>query len=62
MFSAFPFLHTEPEGNPADDVGMLLIDRLLTNVVHTLSVVILFPTTKEQLQVAKLLLPARTPE
>ena len=38
-----PLFQTEPDGKPLADVGMLLIDRLFTNVVQALSAVIFEP-------------------
>ena len=48
-------LQTEPDGKPDEEVGILLIDKLLTNVAQHLSLVILSPTMNEQLQQAQLL-------
>jgi hypothetical protein len=53
MLSTPELLQTEPDGNPADDVGMFLIDRLLTIVEQFLSAVIPSPITNVQ---AKLLI------
>jgi hypothetical protein len=50
MQSEVPLLQTEPLGNPADDVGIFLIDKLFTNVAQTLSAVILEPTIIAQAQ------------
>jgi hypothetical protein len=55
-------LHTDPAGNPTDDVGISLIDRLFTNVAQERSLVILDPTMKEQAQEATLLKPPNMPE
>ena len=52
MFKTFPFFQTAPEGKPAEDVGIFLIDKLFTNVVHSLSAVIHEPTIIAQLQLA----------
>ena len=43
-------LHTDPDGNPADDVGKvdIVIDKLLTNVVFDLLDIIPNPSTIEQ--------------
>ena len=49
MFNTPPLFHTDPLGNPADEVGIDLIDKLLTNVAQTLSDVMFEPTMKEQL-------------
>jgi hypothetical protein len=48
------FDQTDFEGSPADDVGMSIIERLFTNVVHALFVVIHDPTINASLQVAAL--------
>jgi hypothetical protein len=50
MFSMPKLFQTDPLGNPADEVGIDLIDKLLTNVVHTLSDVMLEPTINAQAQ------------
>ena len=55
-------LHTAPLGKPADDVGMVLIERLLTNVVQTLSVVMPVPITNDKSQDAIFPLPPKRPE
>jgi hypothetical protein len=47
MSSVVPFLHTEPEGNPALEVGMLTIDKLLTNVAQVLFAQMQLPTINE---------------
>ncbi len=44
MFKTLPFFQTAPDGNPADEVGIFLIERLFTKVVHTLSAVKFDPT------------------
>jgi hypothetical protein len=44
IFRTPAFDHTEPEGSPADEVGIFFIERLFTNVAHTLSAVMLLPT------------------
>lgn len=62
MFKIPKLFHTEPAGKPADDVGMFLIERLLTNVAHALSDVIFEPTIKEQAQDAVFEEPPKTPE
>lgn len=63
MFKTPELLQTEPEGKPADDVGMFLIERLFTNVVHTLSDVIFEPTINVLAHEATLLhCPPKTPE
>jgi hypothetical protein len=36
-------LQTDPEGKFVDDVGIFLIDKLLTNVAHDLSAVMFDP-------------------
>jgi hypothetical protein len=41
MFKIPTLLQTDPEGRPALDVGMFLIDRLFTKVVPALSAVML---------------------
>ena len=41
-------LHTIPEGNPAVDVGIVFIERALTNVVQVLSDRMLSPTINER--------------
>jgi hypothetical protein len=61
MFSTPPLFQTEPDGRPADDVGTLIIDRLFTNVVQTLSVVICVPTINEQAHDAVFPHPPKTP-
>ena len=43
MFKTPPLFQTEPEGKPNDDVGIVLIERLFTNVVHSLSAIIPTP-------------------
>ena len=55
-------LHTEPEGRPAEDVGMFLIDRLFTNVAQERSLVILDPIIKESEQEATFIPPPNIPE
>lgn len=40
MFKTPLLLQTEPLGKPADDVGIFVMDKLLTNVVLVLFVVI----------------------
>ena len=55
MFNAVPFLHTEPEGNPALDVGIDLIERLLTCNVQLLSAVMFAPIIAEQLNAPMML-------
>ena len=50
IFNIPKLFHTEPLGKPADDVGIFLIDKLFTNVVQTLSAVILFPTITAETQ------------
>ena len=40
-------LHTDPDGKPVGLVGTFLIDKLLTNVVQSLSVVIFDPIIKD---------------
>ena len=57
MFKTPALLQTEPEGSPADDVGIFLIDRLFTNVVQTLSVVMLEPTMNAVVPVDTIVLP-----
>ena len=39
--------HTEPEGNPAELVGMFFIERLFTKVAHALSDVKFEPMMNE---------------
>ena len=43
MFRTPELLQTEPDGKPADDVGIFFIDRLLTMVEQFLSAVIPLP-------------------
>jgi len=58
-----PFLHTAPDGKPADEVGIFVIDRLFTNVVHTQFAIIFDPTIIVQLLLFVLLpVPPRTAE
>ena len=61
IFKTVPFLHTAPEGNPALDVGIDLIDKLFTNVVQDLSAVMLAPTinTVDPVEFTVLPLPAK---
>lgn len=51
MFNTPALLHTEPLGRPTEDVGIFFIDKLFTNVVQTLSAVILEPTIMAQANV-----------
>jgi hypothetical protein len=59
MFNTPELLQTAPEGNPAEDVGIVFIERLFTKVVHTLSEVILDPTINEQAKEAVFDLPPK---
>lgn len=43
MFNTPELLQTEPDGKPADDVGIFLIDKLLTMVEQFLSADIPLP-------------------
>ena len=47
MFNTLPFCQTDPAGNPAEEVGILLIERLFTNVVRSLSVAIPEPNIND---------------
>ena len=62
MFNTPLLDHTEPAGKPAADIGMFLIDRLFTNVVHVLSVVSPCPMTNDKLHVAEFPTPPKIPE
>ena len=48
-------LQIAPEGKPAEDVGIFLMDKLFTNVAHCLSAVIHEPTIIALLHVEVLL-------
>ena len=56
------FDQTAFEGNPADDVGTSMIERLFTKVVHTLFAVMHDPAINESLHDALLHLPPITAE
>lgn len=56
-------LQTEPLGKPALEVGMLLMDRLLTNVAHARSAVMLLPTIIAELhELVLLVVPPKIDE
>jgi hypothetical protein len=55
------FDQTDFEGSPAADVGIFIIERLFTKVVHTLSVIIQEPTTNESLLTVRLKCPPKIP-
>jgi hypothetical protein len=57
MFNTPQLFQTEPLGNPLGDVGIFIIDRLLTNVVQFLFDVMLLPTIYELLSLIVLLSP-----
>ena len=63
IFKTPELLQTEPEGSPADDVGIVLIDRLFTNVVQVLSEVMFAPTMNDVVPVEDIVfpLPAKIP-
>lgn len=62
MVNTPPLFQTAPVGNPTADVGIFIIDKLLTNVVQSLSAVILDPTIMEWKQLDILLHPPRIDE
>ena len=56
MFRTPLLLHTAPDGSPADEVGMFLIERLFTKVAHILSALIFDPTMKDLLHPVSIVL------
>jgi hypothetical protein len=62
IFNTHESLYTDPAGNPEELVGILIIDKLLTNVALHLSVVIPEPTINDVVQFAVLFIPPDIPE
>lgn len=66
ILSTFPAevsFHTAPDGNPADEVGMSIIDKLLVNVVQDLFALIFEPIINDVVPVDDIVfpLPAKIP-